>query len=1051
MLSESILRSLLQIFAIIARPESDYKRKRTNVRNFLNNQLNQVGVKKWLKEFDIYFKSAQDKRRLWESDRQAKRAGREITKRIETTPEKTQSKYLVSLEVVQKIDDISPDLPMEMKVTIIIQLLEFCKSENPIISDLQDDIITGVANIININFEEVRLIKEFVLNENKQVPDYKNILLIDREDTTSLVNAGHFRNESIDGQIWVMHIPSISSCYVRYHGKNDLTILSQPVQEENVYHFPKGSYIAHSGKSGINKIYYSDIIFHFKSKEFNTAGVLYEVRDIEYRFKSGQVGFSKMSFSDESGKLVGIMGASGSGKSTLLSVLNGTNTPYKGEVLINGINIHKEKERVKGLIGFVSQDDLLIEDLTVYENLYFNAKLCFDNLRDEEIIERVNNTLKRLGLLKDKDKKVGNPVNPVISGGQRKRLNISLELIREPAILFLDEPTSGLSSSDSENILALLDDLTKKGKLVFVVLHQPSSDIFKMFDRLVILDKDEQDGGYMIFNGNPLDSIEHFRGTLKSVNYTENECHACHNVNPEQIFSLIEARILDKNGLPTDERKIKAKQWHIEFFGKGIRDRFKPITKPEVPEINFKIPGWLKQIFIFTLRDFKTKVADTQYVMITLLEAPILAFFLAFLIRYFNENSLTPKYAFIDNTNLPVYIFMSVIVAVFMGMTLSAEEIIKNRKILKRESFLNLSWNSYLMSKVIVQFIISGIQAFLFVLIGNTILGIKGMILEYWIVLFSCWAFSNMLGLLISDSFKTVVTIYILIPFLVIPQILLSGIIVKYEKLNPSVSSPGIIPLYGEFITARWGYEALAVYQFVHNKYNEQFYPYDKELSKAKYMKDYWSVTLKGKLSEIHDDLSKGVNKSGFEDNLKLVKNELSRRNSEISNLKYDFIDSLTPENISLRIVESANEYIENVRKSFVKYYIDVTEKKDKLILKQESIDKDGFLKLKNNYFNSTLDEFVTNRNEKERIIEYQGKLIQKFDPIYIDPEYRIIKAHFYSPTKNLFGSSIDTFIVNILVIWIMTIFLYITLYMRILKKSLDFVEKIFNLKSHSS
>src|SRR5664280_2028296 len=161
------------------------------------------------------------------------------------------------------------------------------------------------------------------------------------------------------------------------------------------------------------------------------------------------------------------------------------------------------------------------------------------------------------------------------------------------------------------------------------------------------------------------------------------------------------------------------------------------------------------------------------------LEAPILVFFLAFLIRYFDKSIKNPHYTLYDNSNLPTYIFMSVIIAIFMGLTVSAEEIIKDRKILKREAFLNLSWNSYLMSKVFVQFAISAIQAFTFVLVGNGITEIRGMMFEYWLVLFSCWAGANMLGLVISDSFKAVVTIYILIPFLVIPQIILSGVMLS--------------------------------------------------------------------------------------------------------------------------------------------------------------------------------------------------------------------------------------------------------------------------------
>src|SRR5690606_36569675 len=136
----------------------------------------------------------------------------------------------------------------------------------------------------------------------------------------------------------------------------------------------------------------------------------------------------------------------------------------------------------------VSQDDLLIEELTVYENLFYNARLCFGNLTDLEIAKRCDEVLADLGLSETRNLKVGSPLDKTISGGQRKRLNISLELIREPSVLFVDEPTSGLSSRDSENIMDLLKELALKGKLIFVVIHQPSSDFYKMFDKLMILD-----------------------------------------------------------------------------------------------------------------------------------------------------------------------------------------------------------------------------------------------------------------------------------------------------------------------------------------------------------------------------------------------------------------------------------------------------------------------------------------------------------------------------------------------------------------------------------
>lgn len=1053
MISESILNGFLKIFAIIAKPQSDHVKRRDNIRKFLDNQLNQIGVNHWLDAFDSHYTEAQKEKERREKKRLERQAVRNIVKKAEDKIKPTPNANYEKLQVVQIIEEISPDLPMEMKMIIIIQLLEFCKSEDPEIGDFLMDIIRGVAELINIRLDEFIQIKYFVLNDFETPPDSSDILILDNKNISDLKTGIHIYDTSVDGQIWFLYNNSVSSCFARYCGNSELTILGQIMQSDRIFNLPRGSSIKNKNKS---IIYFSDISFYFKSKAFSSSGILYEAKEIEYRFQSGQVGLNKMSFSEVSGKMVGIMGASGTGKSTLLSILNGTNPPLKGEVLINGVNLHKEKEKLKGLIGFVSQDDLLIEDLTVFENLYFNAKLCFDNLKEEEIIKRVNDTLKSLDLFGETNKKVGSPVSPLISGGQRKRLNIALELIREPAIIFLDEPTSGLSSGDSENILGLLDDMTKKGKLVFVVLHQPSSDIFKMFDRLIILDVDKRhvdddhkpekkpsDGGYMIFNGNPLDSIEHFKQVSKSVNYTESECHACHNVNPEQIFSLVEAKILDKDGKTTKKRRITAQQWHTEFLGREISGHSDLFKDRKVPETPFKIPGRIKQIFIFAVRDFQTKIADTQYGIITLLVVPVLALVLSFLIRFFNETKGATEYSFMDNSNLPVYIFMSVIVAVFMGMILSAEEIIKNRKILKREAFLNLSWNSFLLSKVFVQFFISGIQAFLFVIIGNSIIGIKGMLFEYWAVLFSCWAFSNLMGLLISDSFRAVVTIYILIPVLVIPQILLSGIMVKYEKLNPDISSPEKIPVYGEFITARWGYEALAVYQFKNNRYEKQFYPYDKELSKSKFIKDYWCASLSDKLDKIIRDLNEGVKGPDFESNLSFARNELSSKITLIPEIEFDMIDSLTPSKVNSQIALSAKECVEKIRVIYMDYYNNVSLRRGKLLSKLETPDKMKLLKIKNDYSNTALKEFVTNNSLKEpRTIEYNNKLIQKFDPVYMDPEYPFIKAHFYSPSKRLFGYEIDTLIVNTMVIWTMTLAVYFALYFRLLKKIVDFSEK---------
>ena len=151
-----------------------------------------------------------------------------------------------------------------------------------------------------------------------------------------------------------------------------------------------------------------------------------------------------------------------------------------------------------------------------------------------------------------RDLKVGNPLNKVISGGQRKRLNIALELIREPTILFVDEPTSGLSSVDAEVVMNMLKEQTYKGRLVIITIHQPGSDIYKMFDRIMIIDK----GGYMIFYGNPTEAVIWFKTRANHANAYEDQCIACGNVNTDQLLQIIEAKVVNEYGKPTHIRRL---------------------------------------------------------------------------------------------------------------------------------------------------------------------------------------------------------------------------------------------------------------------------------------------------------------------------------------------------------------------------------------------------------------------------------------------------------------------------------------------------------------
>src|SRR5690606_25495602 len=346
--------------------------------------------------------------------------------------------------------------------------------------------------------------------------DTPDFLLINNNINPGRHRYKHIQEKNLDGELLFLRSRSIGHYIFILHGEDYLTLEGNPVIPGRFFAFKEGNIIR---GPRIAPIYYTDVASVFVDEDIKPE-FIFSGKEIEFKFKNSNNGLHRFSFSEKSGQLIAIMGGSGVGKSTLLNILNGNIPVQHGKVTINQIDINDNNESAEGLIGYVPQDDLLFEDLTVWENLYFNALLSFNQLSKAAIEAKVEKVLHELDLSAFKDLKVGNPLNKIISGGQRKRLNVALELIREPAVLFVDEPTSGLSSNDSEKVMLLLKQQARKGKLIFINIHQPSSAIYKLFDKLWILDL----GGRPIYAGNPLDAIIYFKREVNHINPDVCEC-----------------------------------------------------------------------------------------------------------------------------------------------------------------------------------------------------------------------------------------------------------------------------------------------------------------------------------------------------------------------------------------------------------------------------------------------------------------------------------------------------------------------------------------------
>jgi len=389
---------------------------------------------------------------------------------------------------------------------------------------------------------------------------------------------------------------------------------------------------------------------------------------------------------------------------------------------------------------------------------------------------------------------------------------------------------------------------------------------------------------------------------------------------------------------------------------------------------------------------------------------------------------------------------MSIVVSLFMGLTVSAEEIIRDRRILKRESFLNLSWNSYLVSKLSILFLLSFIQSISFITIGNLILEIEGMTWAFGLVLFSTSCLANVIGLNISSAFNSAITVYILIPILLIPQMILSGLLYSFDKLNELISNKAKVPVIADMMASRWAYEAMAVWQFKNNEYEKPYFEYERKESIADFKSAYLADELRKRnqflLDNVHlknDSIQKLVVREK-----KIIYSELRAEPFREGIEKLDLKSTLSKEGYTQEAGLLLDEYFENYKKHYQKEYNKNAELIEKKMTFYESKGV-NILEEKNKYFNESMTDLVRNSSVKERILEYRGKLIQTINPIFQQPKpaYKLdYRTAFFVPEKNLAGYVVSTYWFNILIIWLMTLVCYILLSLGYLRKFVDFITR---------
>ena len=992
-MNEPLLRSVLRLYALFAGTNGLTAAEKDRVSGFLQTHLSPESLDHFLRLLEN-----------WCHENAEKKAG---------------SSWLES-ELRDIAASVTRELPGPQRYYLFLELIELVMADG-IISAEEQHLLDRFAALLNFPSSHVQSLRDFALGSQLFEKPGEHVLLISGRPESG---SGSWQVPGFEGKLAVLKLPELDTIFVQYQGSNEPELNGQMLKDGISRIWAPGATLR---QNGINPVFFSYIQEKFASP-VNRPSIDFQARNLSLTFPDGRTGLKNISLHEKGGRMVAIMGGSGCGKSTLLNVLNGNEKPGSGQVLINGLDVHQDAGELEGVIGYIPQDDLLNERLTVFQNMYFTARFSFGTLSKEEIGSRSDKMLSSLGLAATRDKEVGSPAKKTISGGQRKRLNIGLELIREPWVLFVDEPTSGLSSSDSLRTMELLKNLALDGKLVFVIIHQPSEEIFRMFDRLLVMDA----GGLPVFYGNPLEAVPYFRkeAMLPPLH------GAAESADAAEIFNILETKLVREDGSLSDVRKFSPGEWESRYR-KNFPAENPSVDKAAVPHLITR-PGFLGQTLLYFRRDILAKLHDRQYLLINLLEAPVLALLLALVVRYAPARQLLERaYSFAENENMPAYFFMSVIVALFMGMSVSAEEIIRDRLLLKRERFLHLSRDAYLTAKVLLLFSLSLLHTLAFVLISDWVLEVPYTGLEFWMVLFAaaCWA--NLLGLVLSDTFRNAVVVYVLIPLLLIPQIVLGGALVRYDRLSPVFESSDKVPLVGDAMVSRWAYEAIMVAQFKNNPFQSRIFEVEAEKEEAHYRRSAYLPALE----QLFTDLQAGR----FDENEAAVRRRIlfSELKKELGRFgmtagAFAFLQSGKPAQPSQ--VQALEKILKDLSRHYNRRYLELQRQLD-AIYAEAGKEKDGSSRLaalREKYQNDQVAACLAGDFALLPRLEITPEgIVRKEKPGYRMPEtghFLDFRTHFFAPVKPFAGMLFPTESFNIAIIWMLSLGTFLMLRFRVLR-----------------
>ncbi len=567
--------------------------------------------------------------------------------------------------------------------------------------------------------------------------------------------------------------------------------------------------------------------------EERTLIELLQVEDLIHDFGPESRALDHLNFEVKRGEMLCIIGPSGSGKSTLLAVMSGQREPTRGKVKLNGISLYERCEHLVPFIAHMPQEEALNPQLTVREHLRHAVTIRRPALSLAEHERRVDSMLAELGLQSIARRQVGAPGDKTLSGGERSRLNLGVDLGSRAEVFLFDEPISGLSSKDSEHVAETLRSLARE-KIVIASLHRPGAPVLRLFDKVLLLDS----GGRLAYFGTPAGMVGYFRDACEELGIAHPSVTAKSPLGADFVFDVLETPLSAIGGGSNTgaARRFPPSFWQERFESADLMQALKvsggPISRLAEPKQGERLPlppkparrmhAVLAVFATHFLRSLLSKLRTRGTIYSTCLEAPLLAALIANTLRSSPEGA----YQFATALHIPAYLFLSTTVAMFLGLTNSATEVLRDRPILRRERNCQPGAASYVAAKFSALGLVAALQCLSYLIVGNHFLEIEGMLYHHWLwMTLTAWTGTAM-ALVVSSLVTTERAALTSVPLLLVPQMLLAGALVPYREMNrglfqnaKDIRERGGVPVPATVMPLRYAYEAMVVAQALRNPF----------------------------------------------------------------------------------------------------------------------------------------------------------------------------------------------------------------------------------------